>query len=66
MAYSDALRKAVRKYQDKNIKKIGIDLNINTDKDILDYLETKANRTAYLKELIRNDMKGSNKPIQRD
>ena len=66
MAYSEALKKAVRKYQDKNIKKIGIDLNINTDKDILDYLETKDNRTSYLKELIRNDMKGLNKPVQRD
>ena len=45
------------KYDRDNTKRIFIKLNINTDKDILDHLETKPNKQGYIKELIRNDIK---------
>ena len=53
---SESLKKAVRKYRDKNIKQCTFDLNLNTDKDIIDHLNQVKNRTGYLKKLIRDDM----------
>ena len=54
---SEALRKAVDKYDKANTKQLKMKLNCNTDNDILEYLETIGNKQGYLKELIRKDMK---------
>ena len=54
---SDARIRANAKYNKENIKMVTLHLNITTDKDILDYLLKKDNKTGYIKELIREDMK---------
>ena len=43
-------------YQRQNVKRIPFDLNLSTDKDILDHLATKTNRNGYIKALIRADI----------
>ena len=48
--------KSQREYINAKCKVISLTLNYNHDKDILDHLETKSNRTGYIKELIRRDM----------
>lgn len=45
------------KYDKVNTKRVYIKLNKNTDKDILDYLDSISNKQGYIKELIRKDMK---------
>lgn len=45
------------KYDKNNTIQIKMKLNIKTDADIIEFLETIENRQGYLKELIRNDMK---------
>ena len=45
------------KYDKENTKRVYIKLNKNTDKDILDYLDSIPNKQGYIKELIRKDMK---------
>ena len=45
------------KYDKTNTKRVYIKLNKNTDKDILDYLDSISNKQGYIKELIRKDMK---------
>lgn len=57
MAYDEIAKKATLKYRKKNIKQIILDLNRTTDTDIIDRLESVPNRSQYLKELIRNDLK---------
>ena len=47
------------KYDKNNTKRIFIKLNINSDKDILEYLETKPNKQGYIKELIRNEIRAT-------
>lgn len=47
------------KYDKNNTKRIFIKLNINSDKDILEYLETKSNKQGYIKELIRNEIRAT-------
>ena len=37
-------------------------LNRNTDKDILDKLETVESKQGYIKELIRRDLAGMKEP----
>lgn len=54
---SDARIRANAKYNKENIKMVTLHLNITTDKDILDYLQKKDNKTGYIKDLIREDMK---------
>lgn len=43
-------------YKKKNIKRINLDLNYNTDLDIIEFFKTIENKSAYLKALIRKDM----------
>ena len=45
------------KYDKENTKRVYIKLNKNTDKDILDYLDSIQNKQGYIKELIRKEMK---------
>lgn len=44
-------------YLKENYRRIAFTLNNEHDKDIIDYLKKKDNMNAYLKELIRKDMK---------
>lgn len=55
---SDAKRKTNMDYDRKNTKLIGMKLNRNTDKDILEHLENQENIQGYLKQLIRQDIEG--------
>ena len=58
---TEALRKAVDKYDKANTVQIKMKLNQNTDADILAHLEGIENKQGYLKELIRKDMKEKEK-----
>ena len=50
--------KASNKYDKEKTKSVLVKLNINTDKDIIEYLETvKPSKMGYIKNLIREDMK---------
>lgn len=53
---SDAQIRAAAKYNKENTKNIVLHLNITTDKDIIEYMNRKDNKTGYIKELIRADM----------
>ena len=53
----DSRTKANLKYKRKNIKQMKLDLNRNTDSDIINHLETCENKQGYIKDLIRKDMK---------
>lgn len=52
-----ALRRAQERYKQKVIKRMYLELNKNTEMDIIEYLETLDNKTGYIKNLIREDMK---------
>ena len=41
----------------ENTKMIGIRMSLQNDKDILDFLDQLDNKSGYVKELIRSDMK---------
>jgi len=56
---TQAQLKASAKYDKANTKSIFLKLNIKTDADVLQYLETVGNKQGYIKELIRKDMNGS-------
>ena len=43
-------------YDKHNTVKVTIKLNLNTDKDILDYLDKSGNKQGTIKRLIREDM----------
>lgn len=47
-------KKYNKHYRASNIKKLQIDLNINTDIDIIEKLEKNKPVAKYIKELIRN------------
>ncbi len=53
----DSKTKATLKYKKQNIKQMKVDLNRNTDSDIISFLETCENKQGYIKNLIREDMK---------
>ena len=54
---SEAKKRANIKSDKKNAKYVTLKLNKNTDKDILEYLDTLDNKNGYLKNLIRQDIK---------
>lgn len=52
---------AQKKYQEKvkgNFSSILLKLDKVADADIISYLDSAGNKTAYLKSVIRKDMKG--------
>ena len=59
---TEAQKKASAKYDAKNTRPIFLKLNLKTDKDILDHLESLRNKQGYIKELIRKDMKTNELP----
>ena len=48
--------KASIKYNSTHVKQIKLNLNLRTDQDIINHLETLENKQGYIKELIRKDM----------
>ena len=54
---SEAKKRANMKSDKKNAKYVTLKLNKNTDKDILEYLDTLDNKNGYLKNLIRKNIK---------
>ena len=57
MATSEAIKKAVRKYDKEHTKQILLKLNKRTDVDILCKLDTVDSKQGYIKGLIRDDIK---------
>ena len=54
---SDARIRANLKYEKANVIQISFKLNKNTDGDIIDALSKQENRSGYIKQLIREDMR---------
>ena len=53
---TDAQKKASRKYNLANTKNIQFRLNLKTDADIIEHLESQPNKMRYFKDLIRADI----------
>ena len=47
----------IAKWQRKNTKIIPVRLNLDRDKDIIHKLDEKENKSGYIKDLIRKDIK---------
>ena len=56
MATSKARKEATRRYDEKNTRQIMLKLNLKTDADILEKLDSVENRQGYIKSLIRDDI----------
>lgn len=54
---SEALKRAVKKYDKTHTKEIILKFNLKTDEDILAKLDIVPNRQGYIKGLIREDLK---------
>lgn len=52
---TEAQKRASKKYDQNNVKKITVKLNKKTDADILAKLEEVENIQGYIKDLIRRD-----------
>lgn len=48
--------KASIKYNQKNVKQVKLNLNLKTDKDIIEALAASGNMQGYIKDLIRKDL----------
>lgn len=48
--------KASAKYIKNNVKRIVLNLNINTDQNMIEYMDGIENKQGYLKSLIKKDM----------
>ena len=56
--YKSAIDKANAKYKKENVKRVVLQLNKNTDRDIIDYLDKFENVTGEIKRLIRCAISG--------
>lgn len=61
MAATEALKKAIRKYDKEHTKQVLLKLNKGTDADILQKLDEVDNKQGYIKGLIRDDIKSETK-----
>lgn len=59
---TDALKRAIKKYDAANTMQIHLKLNIKTDADIIEHLSKQESKQGYIKELIRDDMGNNGKP----
>lgn len=55
MAETDAQRRANLKYRKKNVRTVSVAF-YPSDKDILEWVESKPSKAGYIKALIRADM----------
>lgn len=62
---SEAQRKANREYDKLNTKKITFKLNLNTDRDILDFLNAEKNKQGLFKSLMRGEIKKRNRKLKK-
>lgn len=53
---SDARIRSIAEYDKKTKHGVYLKLNINTDKDIIEHLDSLPNKQGYIKELIRADI----------
>lgn len=56
---TDAQRKANAKYDKTHTQSVMLKLNKQTDADVLGMLESVDNRQGYIKDLIRQDLRGN-------
>jgi hypothetical protein len=54
---TEAAKAAKAKYDAKTAKYYSMKLNQNTDRDMIEHLEQQESFQAYIKRLIREDMK---------
>lgn len=59
MATSEAQRRAVEKYDATHTRQIKMKLNIETDADILAWLDRQPNKQGAIKEAIRDKIKAA-------
>ncbi|MDO4377971.1 MAG: hypothetical protein Q4C64_02310 [Erysipelotrichia bacterium] len=55
---SEARNRANAKFNKLHTQTVTVRLHNENDKDIIEYLKTKENKQGYIKELIRQDMRG--------
>lgn len=55
---TEAMKQAIKRYDEKNTKQLMLKLNVKTDADVLKKLEEVGNKQGYIKELIRRDLEG--------
>ena len=58
---TEALKRAVKKYDSANTTQFHLKLNNKTDADIIRVLKETENAQGYIKQLIRDDMTRKNK-----
>lgn len=63
---TEAQKRASAKYDKANTKSVLLKFNTTNDADILTMLDEVENRQGYIKELIRNDIKGSGEILSID
>jgi len=63
MATKEAKRRASAKYDKAHTKGVYLKLNLETDKDIIEYLKDIDNVQGLIKELIRRHIHGDDKFI---
>jgi hypothetical protein len=56
MAQRESTIKAVNKFNKEKTKCVQVRLNVNTDADILEKLDTVDSKMGYIKRLIREDL----------
>ena len=54
---TEAQRRANRKYEAENTRQVHLKLNLRTDKDVLEKLDSVPNKQGYIKALIRADLR---------
>lgn len=53
---SDAQKRATEKYDAANTVQYHLKLNVNTDRDIIEKLNSVESKQGYIKDLIRKDL----------
>lgn len=49
-------KESTERWQQEHLKQVKLKLNLDTEKDLIDYLYSHKNVQGYLKELVRRDM----------
>lgn len=62
MSSSEALKRAKKKYSKENTINKTVQLNKNTDNDIIPYIQNLDNFSGYVKDLIRKDIANKKQP----
>lgn len=57
---ADKNYKYTKKYDQSNTIKVSLKLNIKTDADIIEYLDSVENKQGTIKQLIRNEISRGN------